>query len=344
MRVGGIRKYVMALHVPIYTDGDDTFVATDWKRSLELLRDSFGSEVGEFVYVGPRATLESGADQRVERFGSDDGWRLRPSFDYRASPGRYWAVERSRWREDARKEMADASIVHLGMNDLFRPINFDALQIGLRSSAKSVFVRDTDEVLKIRELLATGVIKRKPYWPAYLSLYERAMRFAVSRADLSLLKGQALFERYRRFARNAHSFENTSFSEKNIVSMDALRARIQGVVDGRPLRFVYCGRLETRKGVDRSIELVSELRAAGEEVSFDIIGDGEQRSALETQVQELRIGDRVRFLGRRDYGASLLSELADYDGLLFTPLAEDTPRMIFDGYCAGLPLVGHDIA
>jgi hypothetical protein len=29
---------------------------------------------------------------------------------------------------------------------------------------------------------------------------------------------------------------------------------------------------------------------------------------------------------------------------LFTPIAEDTPRMIFDGYAAGLPLVGYEIA
>jgi glycosyltransferase involved in cell wall biosynthesis len=48
-------------------------------------------------------------------------------------------------------------------------------------------------------------------------------------------------------------------------------------------------------------------------------------------------------LGRRVYGPDLLEELAQYDALLFTPLAEDTPRMIFDGYAAGLPLIGLDI-
>jgi glycosyltransferase involved in cell wall biosynthesis len=38
-----------------------------------------------------------------------------------------------------------------------------------------------------------------------------------------------------------------------------------------------------------------------------------------------------------------LAELASYDALLFTPLAEDTPRMIFDGYAAGLPLLGYGV-
>jgi hypothetical protein len=51
----------------------------------------------------------------------------------------------------------------------------------------------------------------------------------------------------------------------------------------------------------------------------------------------------VRFLGMRVYGPELLSDLANYDALFFTPIAEDTPRMIFDGYAAGLPLLGYGI-
>ncbi len=51
----------------------------------------------------------------------------------------------------------------------------------------------------------------------------------------------------------------------------------------------------------------------------------------------------MRLLGSAVYGAELLRRLADYDALLFTPLAEDTPRMIFDGYAAALPLVAYDI-
>ena len=48
----------------------------------------------------------------------------------------------------------------------------------------------------------------------------------------------------------------------------------------------------------------------------------------------------MRLLGARSYGPALLRDLAAYDALLFTPTAEDTPRMIFDGYAAGLPLIG----
>jgi glycogen(starch) synthase len=78
-------------------------------------------------------------------------------------------------------------------------------------------------------------------------------------------------------------------------------------------------------------------------VTFDIIGDGAERASLEQAVQRAGVTDAVRFLGRRSYGPELLSDLGEYDALLFTPTAEDTPRMIFDGYAAGLPLIGYAI-
>lgn len=338
-----ISKYVVAIHVPIYADGSRHLVSTDWKRSLELLSDSFEGKVGEFVYLAPRLPVRGTADQSLVPLEKDSPWRLRPSFDGTVGPKGYWLGERSRWLSDVRDEMRDASLGHLGMNDLFRPINLDALRIGLGSRAKTVFVRDTDEVLKIRDLLASGVMKPRPYWPAYLAAYERAMRYAVRKADLSLLKGQALFDRYSRYARNPKSFEDTSFSETSVVPMDRLEARNRRLMSGAPLRLVYCGRLEARKGVDRSIRMVEAARAQGAEVIFDIIGDGADRQKLEALVSELQLAPFVTFHGRKDYDADLLRALADYDALLFTPLGEDTPRMIFDGYCAGLPLIGHDI-
>lgn len=334
----------MALHVPIYVDGNAIYVATDWKRSLELLMGSLADEVGEFVYLGPRGEVSEAPDQRLVPFGPDTGWRLRPSFDFAAGRREYWFSARRQWQRDVCAEMSTASVAHLGLNDLFRPVNYDALRVGLNSDAKTVFVRDTDEVLKIRDLLAAGLIKKRPYWPAYLAAYERIMRFAVSRADLSLLKGRALFDRYASFARNPQTFEDTSYSQNDILSQASLKVRVNRLQQGEPVRYVYCGRLEQRKGVDRSIRIVAEARALGADLTFDIIGDGAERKALEALVVDFGLHDSVRFLGRRDYGAELFECLSTYDALLFTPYGEDTPRMIFDGYCAGLPLVAHDIA
>ena len=74
-----------------------------------------------------------------------------------------------------------------------------------------------------------------------------------------------------------------------------------------------------------------------------MIGDGVERTGLQQQAEQLGLHKSVRFLGNRVYGKELLSDLGSYDAVLFTPQAEDTPRMIFDGYAAGLPLLGYSL-
>jgi glycosyltransferase involved in cell wall biosynthesis len=161
----------------------------------------------------------------------------------------------------------------------------------------------------------------------------------VRRAGLSLLKGRALMERYGGAAANARSFLDTSHSERDVIDEGRLEARLATLGRDRPLRLVYCGRLVERKGVDHSIRMVRGAGALGARVSLDIIGDGPQREEL----VGMAAGAPVRFLGARAYGPGLLEELAGYDALLFTPLAEDTPRMVFDAYAAGLPVLGYDV-
>src|SRR5256885_9741694 len=66
-------------------------------------------------------------------------------------------------------------------------------------------------------------------------------------------------------------------------------------------------------------------------------------TGVQTCVLPIWIGEAVRLAGTAPYGPELLRRLATFDALLFPPTAEDTPRMIFDGYAAGLPLVGDAI-
>jgi glycosyltransferase involved in cell wall biosynthesis len=95
--------------------------------------------------------------------------------------------------------------------------------------------------------------------------------------------------------------------------------------------------------VDRSLKILAKAIGQGAAIEFDIIGDGAERIKLETIVKSEGLETSVRFIGSLPYGSMLMKRLSQYDGLLFTPTAEDTPRMIFDGYAAGLPLVAFDI-
>jgi glycosyltransferase involved in cell wall biosynthesis len=150
--------------------------------------------------------------------------------------------------------------------------------------------------------------------------------------------------RYARYARNAHEFHDTSYLTSEMAPESDIERRISTLsTEQRPLRLVYCGRLVPRKGVGRAVDLVARARARGADVTFEVIGNGPEEPALREQIAAAGVGDGVKLAGSAPYGPSLLRRLSTFDALLFTPTAEDTPRMIFDGYAAGLPLIADGI-
>jgi glycosyltransferase involved in cell wall biosynthesis len=98
-----------------------------------------------------------------------------------------------------------------------------------------------------------------------------------------------------------------------------------------------------RKGLHVGLKVVQRARRSGADVEFDIIGLGPEEESLKRLSTSLGLDGAVRFLGQFPYGTELLRRLATYDLLLFTPTEEDTPRMLYDGYAAGLPLLAANI-
>lgn len=335
--------YLMTMPVPIYVQGGERFLATDWRRSLLLLRDSFDGRFGRIQVVAPSLDARASHDQSLEPLRDGDDIELYPSFRFDNSLSDFWRHDVRTWYHDVASLVAQADVVHCGFCDVYRPLDYIGYLCALRADKPTVFVQDTDQVLQEAELNRDAPLPRRLLSFGYGEIYEKCVQFGVKHASLSLLKGRALLARYAAHARNAHNFHDTSYLSSEVVSLARLEQRLQSLKDARPLRFVYCGRLEARKGVDHSIAAIAQARAEGASVTLDIIGDGTERGALERKVQLLKQTDAVRFLGRRSYGAQLLSDLASYDALLFTPIAEDTPRMIFDGYAAGLPLIAYGI-
>lgn len=335
--------YLVPIHVPIYVEGERMLLSSDWLRSLRLLRDSLPKSFGDLKVIAPTLPAsDESFGQRLEPAGfASDGIHIVPSFDKRTSAKAYWLRHRRRWIADLEREMGDATVVHAGYDDVYRPIAYEGLVLAWKRGVTSVFVQDTDIPLQMRQL-AHGP-KQMLHARIYGALYDRACLSSVARCDLALLKGAHLMQRYGRAAKNPREFHDTSFARADIVSTAELERRLATLGAKRPLRFVYCGRFEARKGLDQGIAIVKRARSLGADVTFDLIGDGTERARLEDLARDPALSGAVRFLGSRPYGSDLLRDLAAYDALFFTPTAEDTPRMIFDGYAAGLPLVAYDI-
>lgn len=337
--------YLLPIHVPIYVDGARNLLTSEWWRALELLRNSFNGRLGDIVVVAPCLPADQvAADQALVPPPRDCGIDFVRGFDLRCRARDYWLRVRSSWRHTLLDLARDAEVVHAGLDDVYRPIAFEGFRVGVQRQRVTLFVQDTDIVIQQRELASAAGARQRVRAHAYGWIFEQMCRWSVARADLSLLKGSALMSRYAAYARNPKEFHDTAFLSRDIIDRDQLERRLATLRQPRPLRLVYCGRLAQRKGLSLSLEILARARAAGAQLQLDIIGSGPERSALEGLVGALGMGDRVSFLGAVPYNAALLQRLALYDAMLFTPTAEDTPRMIFDGYAAGLPLVAFDIA
>lgn len=62
-------------------------------------------------------------------------------------------------------------------------------------------------------------------------------------------------------------------------------------------RIVSIGSLNPKKGHDTLLHAVSKIRAAGVNLTCDIVGEGSERPYLESLHEELHLGDSVRLLG-----------------------------------------------
>lgn len=101
-----------------------------------------------------------------------------------------------------------------------------------------------------------------------------------------------------------------------------------------PLHILCVARLSPEKGVDVLLEAITDLP----NVTLDIIGDGQSEQDLKTLAKPL--GERVRFLGRRNDVRSLYAE---YDALVLPSREHDPFGLVAaEAMMAGIPTVVTD--
>jgi glycosyltransferase involved in cell wall biosynthesis len=106
--------------------------------------------------------------------------------------------------------------------------------------------------------------------------------------------------------------------------------------------FIFAGRLEKIKNIDRIIRIYSKLpENIKREHAFFIAGYGTQESYLRSLAESLRISDRVVFLGSLD-NAELLEECSRHRLLLMASSQEGFPMAIAEALSLGLPVVTTD--
>jgi teichuronic acid biosynthesis glycosyltransferase TuaC len=104
----------------------------------------------------------------------------------------------------------------------------------------------------------------------------------------------------------------------------------------------FVGRLKYRKGVDVLLQALARTPANGH-VQLAIVGDGEERAALEILSDQLDLTDRVRFCGAVTGPAkAYLLQNARF-GVVPSRQWESFGLVVLEGYASGLPMIATDL-
>lgn len=121
------------------------------------------------------------------------------------------------------------------------------------------------------------------------------------------------------------------------LSPDEARAALSIYGFTKPIySLVTIAELTRNKGIRYAIEAIGGLKRRGVEMSYYIIGDGEQRAELEDFAAEMEVADRVHFLGFvEDAGRYLRA----FDMFLLPSIKEGMPYVLLEAAAAGLPII-----
>jgi colanic acid/amylovoran biosynthesis glycosyltransferase len=112
----------------------------------------------------------------------------------------------------------------------------------------------------------------------------------------------------------------------------------------RPVRVLSVGRLHWVKGYDYALAALAQVRRAGIDVEYTIIGDGSDRDRLPVlmAVRDLGLDGRVTLLGARSQD-EVLDALRDADVFLCASLSEGMNTAMLEAMAVGLPVVVTDV-
>ena len=103
---------------------------------------------------------------------------------------------------------------------------------------------------------------------------------------------------------------------------------------------IFVGRLIKAKGVDTLLHSIACLKASSIAAGLTIIGDGSERSSLEVLSRELGIHDQVRFLGRIEDDARVISLMKSARIFVYPAVPEGSWSVsIIEANACGLPAV-----
>ena len=240
------------------------------------------------------------------------------------------------WRATRR-----AGIVHSGIAGWPIPMGFIVTPLVLLCRKPYVVIVES-AFWRLPKGAATGWKRR-----LRASLQELMGRWVLSKAELAIFTQ----DEYRQSlmgqqASRGHVIPASWIDEQAILSdveAEQVWQRKLASPDSR-LKILFVGRLVPDKGVRVLLEALRQLSAVDAPIVLSILGEGDLKSECATVGAELTGATSVRVLGTVPYGAPLFALIREYDALVVPTISDEQPRIVFDAYSQGVPVLASDTA
>ena len=100
------------------------------------------------------------------------------------------------------------------------------------------------------------------------------------------------------------------------------------------------GRLSPEKGVDRAIRMMPELLAHHPSAELHLVGDGQERSRLESLATKLGLGNAIHWWGWQNDARPIYEML---DTLLLPSRTEGLPNVVLEAMAMGVPVAATNV-
>lgn len=192
----------------------------------------------------------------------------------------------------------------------------------------------------IRAERANPIRRARGYW--WEVNQERKQRQAVRIADGVQCNGTPTYEAYRTINPSPFLYFDSRVESTMISSDEEIAARAATLLQGRPLRLVFCGRLIKMKGADHLPRTAEALRKLGVDFEMHICGDGVLAPVLAEEVRRRGLQQHVRLSGTLDFRTELVPFLKERADLFVCCHRQGDPSCSYvEALACGLPIVGY---
>jgi glycosyltransferase involved in cell wall biosynthesis len=165
---------------------------------------------------------------------------------------------------------------------------------------------------------------------------ERLNRLCIRNANLRFFTTKAYLEEFLQSS-SAHSYVAPATWIDESVILDDETVVAEWEKKTGPIRLLFAGRLTQEKGLRIFLDAVRSVRKTTDSraLSISVIGDGPLKSECHGS-KDLFVIDSIA------YGPEFFELLRSYDAVVVPSISDEQPRIIFDSFSQGVPVLGSD--